>query len=65
MPIATFGTNFNYSIWYVEIRGIQDRNFMSRVYDAYECVSQSIYEKVFELKTFQYSLKKWKRFDYV
>ncbi|GAA5813656.1 hypothetical protein MFLAVUS_007141 [Mucor flavus] len=35
VPLATFGANFNYSIWYVEIRGIKDDQLMSKVYDAY------------------------------
>ncbi|GAA5806192.1 hypothetical protein HPULCUR_011722 [Helicostylum pulchrum] len=35
VPLATFGANFNYSIWYVEIRGIKDDELMSKVYDAY------------------------------
>ncbi|CEP10390.1 hypothetical protein [Parasitella parasitica] len=34
-PLATFGANFNYSIWYVEVRGVKDDELMSKVYDAY------------------------------
>ncbi|KAI8641733.1 Muskelin N-terminus-domain-containing protein, partial [Parasitella parasitica] len=34
-PLATFGANFNYSIWYVQVRGVKDDDLMSKVYDAY------------------------------
>ncbi|KAI9475469.1 MAG: Muskelin N-terminus-domain-containing protein [Benjaminiella poitrasii] len=34
-PLATFGANFNYSIWYIEVRGIKDKAIMKRVYEAY------------------------------
>ncbi|CEG84146.1 hypothetical protein RMATCC62417_17991 [Rhizopus microsporus] len=34
-PIATFGRSFNYSIWYVEIRGIKKNSILSLVFDAY------------------------------
>lgn len=38
-PLATFGANFNYSIWYVEVRGIKDEELMEKVYDAYNKVN--------------------------
>jgi len=37
-PLATFGANFNYSIWYVQVRGIKDEALMSKVYDAFNKV---------------------------
>lgn len=35
VPLATFGVNFNYSIWYVEVRGITDKDLMAKVEDTY------------------------------
>jgi hypothetical protein len=39
LPLATFGANFNYSIWYVEVRGIKDEQLMRRVDEAFQQVS--------------------------
>ncbi|OBZ91936.1 Muskelin [Choanephora cucurbitarum] len=34
-PLATFGANFNYSIWYVEIRGIKDNALMDKIFTTF------------------------------
>ncbi|CAO3593221.1 unnamed protein product [Absidia cylindrospora] len=36
VPVSTFSTNFNYSIWYLEILGVDDPGITRRVLDAYE-----------------------------
>ncbi|KAI9320053.1 muskelin [Dichotomocladium elegans] len=36
IPLATFGPNFNYSIWYLELRGVSDTELMARVMDDYQ-----------------------------
>ncbi|KAG2204661.1 hypothetical protein INT47_011956 [Mucor saturninus] len=35
VPLATFGAKFNYSIWYVQVKGVQDPEIMSQVYSAF------------------------------
>ncbi|KAF1802153.1 Muskelin N-terminus-domain-containing protein [Mucor lusitanicus] len=52
-PLATFGANFNYSIWYVEVRGIKDEALMSKVYDAFN--------KYKELETIRLCLKHFRQ----
>ncbi|KAG1589594.1 hypothetical protein G6F47_010306 [Rhizopus delemar] len=52
-PIATFGTNFNYSIWYVEIKGIIEENLMVRVFNGYT--------KYRELETIKLCLKHFRQ----
>lgn len=39
VPLSAFGANFNYSIWYVEIRGINEESVIQRVCSEYENVS--------------------------
>lgn len=39
IPLSAFGANFNYSIWYVEMRGIKQENVIQRVCSEYENVS--------------------------
>jgi hypothetical protein len=65
-PIATFGTNFNYSIWYVEIKGIKEEDLMARVFNGYT--------KVYTIFTVCYSLlitivfisiKSWRQSSFV
>ncbi|KAI8976566.1 Muskelin N-terminus-domain-containing protein [Pilobolus umbonatus] len=34
VPMATYGTSFNYSIWYIEVKGINDESIMTDVYHA-------------------------------
>ncbi|KAI8359968.1 Muskelin N-terminus-domain-containing protein [Blakeslea trispora] len=48
-PLATFGANFNYSIWYVEIRGIKDDALMDKIY--------STFNNYKEMETFRLCLK--------
>ncbi|GAN02525.1 muskelin [Mucor ambiguus] len=52
-PLATFGANFNYSIWYIEVRGIKDEALMSKVYDAFN--------KYKELETIRLCLKHFRQ----
>jgi hypothetical protein len=52
-PIATFGTNFNYSIWYVEIKGIKEEDLMARVFNGYT--------KYKELETIKLCLKHFRQ----
>ncbi|KAG0826673.1 hypothetical protein G6F18_009843 [Rhizopus arrhizus] len=52
-PIATFGTNFNYSIWYVEIKGIKEEDLMTRVFNGYT--------KYKELETIKLCLKHFRQ----
>ncbi|KAI8967128.1 Muskelin N-terminus-domain-containing protein [Mycotypha africana] len=52
-PMATFGANFNYSIWYVEVRGIQEEKVMSKIYNAYN--------KYIELETIRLCLKHFRQ----
>ncbi|ORX89838.1 hypothetical protein K493DRAFT_64679 [Basidiobolus meristosporus CBS 931.73] len=35
MPLMAWGANFNYSIWYVELRGICDAAFVEKTYTEY------------------------------
>ncbi|KAI8060871.1 Muskelin N-terminus-domain-containing protein [Gongronella butleri] len=35
VPLATFGANFNYSIWFVMVEGIKDRDTMANVVKQY------------------------------
>ncbi|ORX50570.1 hypothetical protein DM01DRAFT_1384804 [Hesseltinella vesiculosa] len=35
VPLATFGANFNYSIWYVQVQGVKDRKIMTNVVAQY------------------------------
>lgn len=39
VPLSAFGANFNYSIWYVEMRGIKQESVIQRVCSEYENVS--------------------------
>ncbi|KAI8368114.1 Muskelin N-terminus-domain-containing protein [Radiomyces spectabilis] len=41
VPLATFGPNFNYSIWYIEVHGIADTYIMRRVFSEYENFQQN------------------------
>ena len=41
VPISAWGGNFNYSIWYVELRGIANSDAVTRVYQNYTNVSGS------------------------
>ncbi|EPB83057.1 hypothetical protein HMPREF1544_10194 [Mucor circinelloides 1006PhL] len=52
-PLATFGANFNYSIWYVEVKGIKDQELMNKVYDAFN--------KYKELETIRLCLKHFRQ----
>ncbi|KAI7872075.1 Muskelin N-terminus-domain-containing protein [Spinellus fusiger] len=38
-PLSTFGLNFNYSLWYIELNGVQDRSIVNNAileYEVYE-----------------------------
>ncbi|OAD75654.1 hypothetical protein PHYBLDRAFT_143898 [Phycomyces blakesleeanus NRRL 1555(-)] len=35
-PLSTFGTNFNYSIWYIELNGVQEESIVSRIRKEFE-----------------------------
>ncbi|CAG8451778.1 448_t:CDS:10 [Paraglomus occultum] len=35
VPMAAWGANFNFSIWYIEIRGVDDQDFVQDAYDDY------------------------------
>ncbi|KAI7898194.1 Muskelin N-terminus-domain-containing protein [Cokeromyces recurvatus] len=52
-PLATFGANFNYSIWYIEIRGIKEESIMKEVYEAYN--------KYKEMETIRLCLKHFRQ----
>lgn len=39
VPLSAFGANFNYSIWYIEVRGIKQEAVIQRVCSDYENVS--------------------------
>ncbi|KAI9033534.1 Muskelin N-terminus-domain-containing protein [Phycomyces nitens] len=36
VPLSTFGTNFNYSIWYIELNGVQEESIVSRITKEFE-----------------------------
>ncbi|ORZ15828.1 Muskelin N-terminus-domain-containing protein [Absidia repens] len=36
VPLATFGANFNYSIWYVRVHGIQDSGLLEKIVAQYK-----------------------------
>ncbi|GAA5807665.1 hypothetical protein MFLAVUS_001036 [Mucor flavus] len=36
VPLSAFGANFNYSIWYVEVRGINEESIIQRVCSEFE-----------------------------
>ncbi|KAI8047936.1 Muskelin N-terminus-domain-containing protein [Thamnidium elegans] len=36
VPLSAFGANFNYSIWYVEVRGINEESVIQRVCSEFE-----------------------------
>lgn len=42
VPLSAFGANFNYSIWYVEVRGIKQEAVIQRVCSDYENVSSPL-----------------------
>ncbi|KAG1459111.1 hypothetical protein G6F56_006236 [Rhizopus delemar] len=52
-PMATFGTSFNYSIWYVEVKGIKDEKFMTQIFSGYK--------KYKELETIKLCLKHFRQ----
>ncbi|KAI9257656.1 muskelin 1, intracellular mediator kelch motif-containing protein, isoform CRA_a [Sporodiniella umbellata] len=52
-PISTFGTSFNYSIWFVEIKGIQDENIINQVFENHK--------KYKELETIKLCLKHFRQ----
>jgi len=37
--MAAWGANFNFSIWYIEISGVDDQDFVQKTYDDYITVS--------------------------
>lgn len=39
VPLSAFGANFNYSIWYIEIKGINEESIIQRVCLEYKQVS--------------------------
>ena len=39
VPLLAHGANFNFSIWYVEIRGLNDHKTVARIYKEYVNVS--------------------------
>lgn len=41
VPLATYGPNFNYSIWHVDLRGHSDPKIMELVMNEYQSVSLS------------------------
>ncbi|CEG65968.1 hypothetical protein RMATCC62417_02634 [Rhizopus microsporus] len=36
IPLAAYGSSFNYSIWYLEVRGISDRSIVNKVFQEYK-----------------------------
>ncbi|KAI8078641.1 Muskelin N-terminus-domain-containing protein [Halteromyces radiatus] len=36
VPLSTFGANFNYSIWYIQVQGIQDHDLLKKIVTQYQ-----------------------------
>ncbi|KAI8376660.1 Muskelin N-terminus-domain-containing protein [Choanephora cucurbitarum] len=41
VPLSAFGANFNYSIWYLEVRGINEPTLIQRVYSEFEAFKET------------------------